>query len=355
MEIGLIGLPNSGKTTIFNALTGHKAEVTTYTDVMSKPNIAVVDVIDERITRLSEMYKPKKTTYATVQFVDFPGFARDSGGKTSFPDASIGMIRNVDTLALVVRNFTNILGEIPAPLDDIEQMETELLISDLIICEKRLEKISLPHKRGQRTAASQQEENVLGKILDYLNEGKRITELELDRDEQKIIAGFQFLTAKPLLVILNSSEITFGTNKELSEKIGEKHPVIEFAGTFEMELSSLDDDEKRFFMEDMGIKESAGDRLKRLAYEISSSISYFTVGADEVRAWNIREGQSAVEAAGVIHSDLARGFIRAECFSYDDLIECGSEKGVHDKGRFRLEGKDYIVKDGDILAIRFSV
>ncbi len=355
MEIGLIGLPNSGKTTIFNALTGRAAEVTAYADAASKPNVAVVDVIDERITRLSEMYKPQKTIYATVQFVDFAGLARDSAGKASFPDASIGMMRNVDTLALVVRNFTNVLEETPTPVSDIEQMETELLISDLIICEKRLEKIELSHKRGQKTPASQLEENILQKILDCLNDGRHIAELELGRDEQKMMSGFQFLTAKPLLIVLNSSEDMFGKNQELLKEIGEKHAAIEFAGTFEMELSSLDDDERQLFMEDMGIKKSARDRLKGSAYKISSSISYFTVGTDEVRAWNIQEGQSAVEAAGVIHSDLARGFIRAECFSYDDLIECGSEKGVHDKGRFRLEGKDYIVKDGDILAIRFSV
>lgn len=355
MDIGLIGLPNSGKTTIFNALTGRAAEVTTYTDAASKPNIAVVDVIDERITRLSGMYRPQKTTYATVQFVDFAGLARDSEGKASFPDASIGVMRNLDTLALVVRNFPNLLGEDPAPLDDIEQMETELLISDLIVCERRLEKIALGNKRGQKTPASQLEEHTLGKIQDCLNGGGRIAQLGLDRDERKMVSGFQFLTGKPLLIILNSSEEAFGKNGDLLDEIGKRHTAVEFAGTFEMELSGLDDEEKRLFMEDLGIGESARDRLTRSAYQISSSISFFTVGTDEVRAWNIREGQTAVEAAGAIHSDLARGFIRAECFSYDDLIACGSEKEVHDKGRFRLEGKDYIVKDGDILSIRFSV
>ncbi|MBW2649706.1 MAG: redox-regulated ATPase YchF, partial [Deltaproteobacteria bacterium] len=253
------------------------------------------------------------------------------------------------------RNFTDVLGDAPVPPSDIEQVETELLISDLIICERRLEKIALAHKRGQKTPVSQLEENVLRKILQCLNDDGRVIEMELDRDEEKIIRGFQFLTGKPLLVILNSSEDTFGKNRELLEEIGKRYKVVEFAGNFEMELSGLDDEEKQLFMEDMEIEESARDRLTRAAYEISNSISFFTVGTDEVRAWNIHEGQSAVEAAGVIHSDLSRGFIRSECFSYSDLIECGSEKGVHDKGRFRLEGKDYIVKDGDILAIRFSV
>jgi len=355
MEIGLIGLPNSGKTTIFNALTGRAEEVTTYTDTAARPNIAVVDVIDERITRLSGMYRPRKTTYATVQFVDFAGLARDSEGKVSFPDASIGMMRTAGTLALVVRNFPNILGEAPTPLDDMEQIETELLISDLIICERRLEKIALGNKRGQKTSATQAEENTLKKIQECLNGGGKMSDLALDRDERKMVSGFQFLTGKPLLVILNSSEDNFGKDPQLVEAISRKHAAIEFAGTFEMELAKLGDDERQLFMDDMGIKESARDRLTRSAYRISSFISFFTVGTDEVRAWNIREGQTAVEAAGVIHSDLARGFIRAECFSYEDLIACGSEKEVHDKGRFRLEGKDYIVKDGDILSIRFSV
>ena len=355
MEIGLIGLPNAGKTTIFNALTGRAEEVTTYTDTTAKPNIAVVDVLDERITRLSEMYRPKKTMYATVQLVDFVGLARDAEGKVSFPDASIGLMRTVDTLALVVRNFEDIRGEAPSPLEDIEQVETELVISDLIVCERRLEKIALGNKRGQKTPASQLEETILTRIQECLNDGGRVSNLELGKDEKKLISGFQFLTGKPLLVVLNSGEDTFGNNRELMEEIRKTHAVVEFAGTFEMELSRLDDEEKQLFMEDLGVEESACGRLTRSAYEISSSISYFTVGTDEVRAWNIREGQTAVEAAGVIHSDLARGFIRAECFSYDDLIACGSEKEVHDKGRFRLEGKDYIVKDGDILAIRFSV
>jgi ribosome-binding ATPase YchF (GTP1/OBG family) len=257
----------------------------------------------------------------------------------------------------VVRNFPNVLGEAPAPLDDIEQMETELLIADLIVCERRLEKIALGNKRGQNPdrIGTKLEESILRRIQDCLNVGGRVTDIDLSRDEKKMVSGFQFLTGKPLLIILNSSEDAFGKNGDLLDEIGKGHAVVEFAGTFEMELPRLDDDEKQLFMEDMGITESARDRLTRSAYEISSSISFFTVGTDEVRAWNIREGQSAVDAAGAIHSDLARGFIRAECFSYDDLIACGSEKGVHDKGRFRLEGKDYIVKDGDILSIRFSV
>ena len=183
-----------------------------------------------------------------------------------------------------------------------------------------------------------------------------IRDLVLDRDEQKVIRGFQFLTQKPLMVILNSDDRVFGTNQDLLAEVEKKHRVIEFAGQFEMELSRLKhDEEAKLFMDDMGIKRSARDRLTQFAYETLGYISFFTVGSDEVRAWNIREGTTTREAAGTIHTDLARGFIRAECFRYDDLVDLGSEKAIRQKGLFRLEGKDYIVQDGNILSIRFAV
>jgi ribosome-binding ATPase YchF (GTP1/OBG family) len=179
--------------------------------------------------------------------------------------------------------------------------------------------------------------------------------MTLSSEEARAVRGFQFLSQKPLIVILNADEETYGKNNSLVEHLREHHTVIEFAGNFEMELARMDEEEAAAFMEDLGISDSARARLTRLAYETVGNISFFTVGEDEVRAWNIRRGQSALQAAGVIHSDLARGFIRAECFSYDDLIEGGSEKAVKQKGRFRLEGKTYPVQDGDILSIRFSL
>ena len=356
MKIGIIGLQNSGKTTIFNALTGQDIEVTSYSSAKTEPNLGIVDVIDERVTRLSEMYEPKKTIYANIEYIDFVGLTGSGNRKDAIPANVLALAKTTDALALVVRNFndTEVIGDID-PLSDIDSIESELIISDLIIAENRLGKIELSKKRGIKDAALIIEEKALIKIIDQLNSDKSLRDLELSSEEEKAVRGFQFISQKPLLIILNSDEDNFGANEELLNQISEKYKVIEFAGNFEMELSKLPPEEAAEFMEDMNISESARDRLTKFSYEILGYLSFFTVGKDEVRAWTITKGQNAVEAAGKIHSDLARGFIRAECFSYDDLMETGSEKAIKEKGHFRLEGKNYIVKDGDILNIRFSV
>lgn len=356
MKIGLIGLPNSGKTTIFNALTKSRAEVTSYANTKNEPNLAVIDVIDERVTRLAEIYQPKKTTYATIEIIDFVGLSEGSAKGEAFSGTALGTIKKVDAIALVIRNFEDgLMGE-PSPVDDLDQLEIEMLMSDLLIAEKRLERIAGSIQRGLKTDALLAEEKTLKKIAAGLNENKAVRLIELDCEEQKLIRGFQFLTQKPLLVILNSHEENFGRNADIMEKMQDGREVIEFAGNFEMELSRLDSEEEaRMFMEDIGISESARDRLTQLAYALLGYISFFTVGDDEVRAWTIHRGDTAIEAAGAIHSDLSRGFIRAECFSYNDLMECGSEKAIREKGRFRLEGKNYVVQDRDILSIRFSL
>jgi len=356
MKIGLIGLPNSGKTTIFNALTKSRAEVTSYANTKNEPNLAVIDVIDERVVRLSEMYQPKKTTYATIEVIDFVGLSEGSARGEAFSGTAMGVIKRVDAIALVIRNFEDGLMGAPSPLDDLDQIEIEMLMSDLVIAEKRLERIAGSIQRGLKTDALLAEEKVLKKIAAGLNENRPVRSIEIDCEEQKLIRGFQFLTQKPLMVVLNSPEESFGRNSEIIEKMRNGREVIEFAGKFEMELSRLDDEEEiRMFMEDIGNSESARDRLTQLAYALLGYISFFTVGSDEVRAWTIHRGDTAIEAAGAIHSDLSRGFIRAECFSYNDLMECGSEKAIREKGRFRLEGKNYVVQDRDILSIRFSL
>jgi GTP-binding protein YchF len=356
MKIGLIGLQNSGKTTIFNALTKSNAEVTAYSNAKGEPNLAMVEVGDERITRLTEIYQPKKTVLATIELIDFVGVTAGSAKEGLFSSDMMQLIKNADALALVVRNFEDDLNGPPSPLEDIEQIEIELLLSDLILVEKRLDRIEQSYRRGLKSNALQIEERVLRRILDQLNKNLPIRELAFDEGEAKAIRGYQYLTSKPLLIILNSGEANFSRNQAVLEAIGKKSRAIEFAGNFEMELSQLEDEaEAKMFMEDMGITESARDRLTQFAYEMLGYISFFTVGPDEVRAWNLHKGETAVDAAGTIHSDLARGFIRAECFTYDDLIKFGSEKGIRDNGKFRLEGKDYLVKDGDILNIRFNV
>ena len=356
MKIGLLGLPNSGKTTIFNALTKSEAEVSTYAINKAEPNIATVDIVDDRITTLSHMYQPKKTTYATMELVDFVGFTEGSARKDIISTAQMRLIRTMDTIALVARNFSNDLTGNPTPAMDVETINTELILSDLMIAEKRLERIEWNFKRGKKTVALETEERVLRKMHEGLNNNHHINKLDLDKEEKRLISGFQFLTQKPIFVILNSGEDNFGHNGKIIEELEKEYGVIEFSGHFEMELSRLNNDEDAaLFMEDMQIAESACNRITRFAYEALGYISFITVGTDEVRAWAIHNGDTAVDAAGTIHSDLSRGFIRAECFSYSDLIEYGSEKGVRDGGHFRLEGKSYRVKDGDILNIRFNV
>ncbi len=355
MKIALLGLPNSGKTTIFNALTRSEAEVTSYANAKAEPNLAVVEVGDERVTRLAEMYRPKKTTYATIDIMDFCGVSRGAAGEGLFPPELMQWIRNAHALAVVLRNFEDDLNGPPDPVRDFQQIHEELLLSDLLIAEARLDRIRHGYKRGIRSNELEGEEKALEKIVGRLNENVPVRGLELSPQEEKTIRGYRFLTQKPLLLILNSDEAGFGKNEGVMEELEKSGRAIEFAGQFEMELARMEADEAALFMEDMGIGESARDRLTRFAYRILGYISFFTVGPDEVRAWNITKGDTAVDAAGTIHSDLARGFIRAECFSYEDLMECRSEKGVKDKGRFRLEGKGYSVRDGDVLNIRFNV
>ena len=355
MKIGLMGLPHSGKTTIFNALTGAEMDVQTYATERVEPNLAVVDVADERVTRLSQIYKPKKTIHATIEMMDLVGMTHDPAKDSALSDQSITLLKNMDALALVVRNYRDDLMESPNPLADVSKMEEELLFSDLALCEGRLERIEKSYQRGKKTPQLQSEEKIVRRILEQLNNEKPVRKLSMTKDEQKLIRGFQLLTEKPTMVVLNSHEVNFGDNQALLDKIGNEYSVIEFAGKFEMELSRLDEEEIALFMEDMGVTESARERLTRMAYETLEYISFFTVASNEVRAWALKRGDTALDAAGTVHTDLARGFIRAECFSYDDLMECGSEKGVKEKGRLRLEGKNYVVQDGDILNIRYNV
>jgi GTP-binding protein YchF len=359
MNIGLVGPAKSGKTTIFNALTGQAAETADYGTGKVEPNLGVVTVLDDRVDRLSAMYNPKKTIHAAIEFIDFVGAAQGAAKGGLFSGEGMAMIKNADALVAVLRNFSSDTLEAqfgpPDPVRDLSTIDTELLLADLIVAEKRIERIAADHQRGKKTPASQAEEKVMARIAEALNAGTPVRALEFSAEEQKLLQGYRFLTAKPVLVILNSGEENYGKNAALIAELAKKHAVIEFAGKFEMELSGLDEDDRAGFMADMGIAESARARLSKFAYEMLGYISFFTVGEDEVRAWTIRRGENAVEAAGAIHSDLAKGFIRAECFSCEDLLSLGSEKAVKDKGLFRLEGRDYTVKDGDILHIRFSI
>ena len=359
MKIGIIGLEKSGKTTIFNALTASDVQTNAYASSRPEPNMAVVAVADPRVDRLKEMYQPRKTTYATIECVDFVGFSSGEDKKEIFTASELALVKTADALALVLRNFHDeivdgILGP-PDPLADLETIITELVLSDLILAENRLERIEHYVKRGASTPEMEIEKKALLKVRETLEKNALISSLDLSPDEVRQLRGFRFLTEKPLMVIVNSDEERFNHSRDLLAAIQCTMPAVEFAGRFEMELSRLSPDDAREFMEDMGIETSARDRLTMLAYRLLGYITFFTVGPDEVKAWTVMKGDTAVDAAGAIHSDLARGFIRAECFSYDDLIRHGSEKTLKDKGLFRLEGKSYLVQDGDIMSIRFSV
>lgn len=358
MKIALTGLPKSGKTTVFNALTGLDIATDKYSPPADEANMGIVTVKDERITRLSEMYKPKKTIYPTIEFHDFPGMFAKSGEN---PENSMyAELKTCDAFAIVMRAFLdNELDELYGAPDVLRQMahiNDEMILADLIVAEKRLEKIELGYKRGVKTPAIQIEEKALRSIVEALQNNTSIRQMEISKDEEKAIKGFQFFSAKPLLVLLNTTETDYLHQQEVLSSIRQEGFMTEvIAGKFEQELSTLSEEEAAMFMDDAGIGESIRDRLTRLCYELLGYISFFTVGEDEVRAWTIEKGTNAVNAAGKIHSDLARGFIRAECFSYADLMAQGNEKHLREKGLFRLEGKEYPVKDGDILNIRFNV
>ncbi|MEA2104079.1 MAG: redox-regulated ATPase YchF [Candidatus Cloacimonadota bacterium] len=353
IKIGLVGMPKSGKTTIFNAVTHSNAEVADYFTGKMKPNLATVKVADERIDYLSDNFKPEKTIHATIEYLDFVGIEKDKEKKEVFSDNFLASLRTVDSLCLVIRGF-ELSGKKINPLEDIESLESEFIISDLVICEKRIETISKQMKRGVNKIEGKTEIKLIEKCISCLNDGKPIRTLVLNSPEEKILRGFQFLTRKPVFVILNVDDDSYHSNENVMNKIAETYPAVEIAGKFEMEIIQLDDEEAEMFMEEYDITESAMDKLTRLSYKTLGLISFFTIGKDEVRAWTLKNGSTAVEAAGEIHSDLAQGFIRAERFSYNDFKEYGSEKELKEKGKFHLEGKEYKVLDGDILCIRHN-
>ena len=358
MKIAIIGPPKTGKTTIFNALTGSSVSTDKYVPITNEPNIAVVQVPDERVTKLSELYQPMKTIYAQIEYQDYPGIF--SASNENPDNAMYSDIKTCDGFILVLRAFSDEELEELYPLGDVlrqlTNFEEELLLMDLMVAEKRREKIELGYKRGVKTPALQFEDKVLEDICAQLQAGKPLREIQLNAEEEKVIRGFKFFTQKPMIVLLNCNENDYHQLDSLKSEIQARGYTAEvIAGRYEEELSKLDSEEAKLFMEDMGIKESVKDRLTRLCYSMLGYISFFTVGKDEVRAWTIEKGSNAVTAAGKIHSDLARGFIRAECFNYNELMEYGSEKHLREKGLFRLGGMDYIVQYGDILFIRFNV
>ncbi|NLV92360.1 MAG: redox-regulated ATPase YchF [Firmicutes bacterium] len=360
MDIGIIGLSGVGKTSFFNLLTGGKADAG-YGGGRGQANMGMGRVPDPRIDRLSAVFQPKKTTYATIRFIDVAGLQPSTQGERRTGDF-LNDIRNVDCLVHVVRGFASdvvphVAGSID-PLRDLELIHNELLLTDWGFVETRLEKLAKERVKNPNLA---KEEPILRRCMEALEEGRPLSTVDLSEDEEKLMAGYTFFTRKPMIIVVNLDEDQLQSgeypNQSQVQEWCRDHalPLIEVSAQVELEISQLDEADRDLFMEEYGLKETGIARLARTAYSHLGLISFFTVGQDEVRAWTVRDGATAQEAGGKIHSDIARGFIRAEVCSYADFIEHGSMAALKEKGLLRLEGKDYKVKDADIMTFRFNV
>lgn len=358
MKIAIIGLQSSGKSTVFNILTESNIETGLYTG-KSAPNIAVVKVPDERIEKLTDIFKPKKKTNAEIVFEDYVGIQKETGKKKESLFSED--VKQADALVHVCRVFEDESvahsgGDID-PLGDAETLELELIMSDLILVENKLERLKkdLSKKKNPEVLL---EHEIMEKLKTTLEAEKPIRQVALTDEEKKVIRGYCFLSQKPMILLANIGEDQLRNPpiqelKTFAEDKGLHFQVL--CGKVEMEISQMDEEEQLVFLEEYGIKERARDVFIQLAYETLGLISFFTVGEDEVRAWTVNRGAPAPEAAGVIHTDLQRGFIRAETVSYDDFMSVGSLVKAKEKGLLRQEGKAYIVKDGDIINIKFNV
>ena len=362
MQVTIVGLPGSGKTTVFNALTGGHAETGGFSGGRAAPNVSVVKVPDERVDRLSALFEPKKTTYADVTYVDvaLPAGAAREG--TVNPDV-LALIRNADALLHVARAFDDASNPVAAdPWRDVEELDLEFTVADLTVIEKRLEKLKTQGRHGSQAERdeAQREQEVLERIEPDLSEGRPIRSLGLSADEELLLRGFRFLTQKPVLVVMNIDEGRLPEVASLEaagrERYARDHAdVAALAAKIEAEIGELPDDDARLFMDDLGIAEPSRGRVIRLTYELLGLFSFFTAGEDECRAWTLRIGSTAVDAAGAIHSDLARGFIRAQVIGFEELMEAGSMAEARNRGTLRQEGKAYEVRDGDVIEVLFNV
>ncbi|MCI9573948.1 MAG: redox-regulated ATPase YchF [Lachnospiraceae bacterium] len=365
MKLGIVGLPNVGKSTLFNSLTKAGAESANYPFCTIDPNIGIVAVPDERLKLLGDMYQSKKVTPAVIEFVDIAGLVKGASKGEGLGNQFLSNIREVDAIVHVVRCFedTNVVhvdGSID-PLRDIETINLELIFSDLEVLERRLSKVS---KAARMDKTCAKELALLERIKEHLESGKPAKTLEADdEDELALLKEYNLLTYKPVIYAANVAEEDLADDGASNEKVAQ---VREFAGQedsevfvicaqIEQEISELDEDEKAMFLEELGLSESGLEKLIRASYHILGLMSFLTAGEDETRAWTIKIGTKAPQAAGKIHSDFERGFIKAEVVNYRDLLEQGSLPAAREKGLVGIEGKDYVVKDGDVILFRFNV
>lgn len=364
LTAGIVGLPNVGKSTLFNAITKAGAESANYPFCTIDPNVGIVEVPDERLIKLTEVVKPKKTIPTAFEFTDIAGIVKGANKGEGLGNQFLSHIRQVDAICQVVRcfedeNITHVSGTIN-PVDDIETINLELLLADLETVNRRYERAEKLARQKDKEAV--QEFNVIQKLKDGLEEEIPARAIELNEDEALIAKQLHLLTAKPILYVANvgEDEITDVDNNEYVQAVRdfankEQAEVIVVSAKIEEEIAELDQEEKEMFLEELGIEESGLDQLIRASYDLLGFGTYFTAGEQEVRAWTFKKGMKAPQAAGIIHTDFERGFIRAETVSYDDLMAGGSMAQARENGKVRLEGKEYIVQDGDVIHFRFNV